>query len=77
MDEVLIYLLCNMTTKLTCPLGMMTKALLAKSLRAVGKLQEAELLKQTLRSEMLNVNLRQTCQHPVFGPELAFAFTLH
>ena len=55
----------------------MTKALLAKSLRAVGKLQEAELLKQTLRSEMLNVNLRQTCQHPVFGPELAFAFTLH
>jgi len=54
----------------------MTKALLAHSLRAVGKLQEAALLQDTLRVEMLRINLRQSCQHPVFGPELAYAYTL-
>ena len=54
----------------------MTKALLAHSLRAIGKMREAALLQDTLRAEMLRVHLRQVCQHPVFGPELAYAFTL-
>jgi hypothetical protein len=54
----------------------MTKALLARSLRAVGKLQEADLLHDTLRAEMRTLHLRKACQHPVFGPELAYAFTL-
>ena len=54
----------------------MTKALLARSLRAVGKLREADLLQQTLAREMHTLNLRGRCQHPVFGPELAFAATL-
>ena len=54
----------------------MTKALLARSLRAVGKMKEADLLHDTLRAEMRTLHLRKTCQHPVFGPELAYAFTL-
>lgn len=54
----------------------MTKALLAKSLRAVGKLPDAERLHQTLRRELRTLHLRRTCQHPLFGPELAYAFTL-
>ena len=54
----------------------MTKALLARSLRAVGKNQEADLLRDTLRREMLALHLRRPCEHPLFGPELAFAFLL-
>lgn len=54
----------------------MTKALLAESLQAVGKAREAQLLRRTLASEMLSLNLRGRCQHPLFGPELAFAATL-
>ena len=54
----------------------LTKALLARSLRAVGKAPEADRLRDTLRSEMLRMHLRQPCQHPLFGPELAFAFVL-
>ncbi len=54
----------------------MTKALLARSLRAVGKHQEADLLSDTLRREMLALHLRRPCEHPLFGPELAFAFLL-
>ena len=55
----------------------MTKALLAQSLRAVGKMQEAERLQETLRRELVQIHLRRTCQHPMFGPELAYAFVLH
>ena len=54
----------------------MTKALLAKSLRAVGKMRDAERLHETMRRELLQLRLRQTCQHPVFGPELAYAYTV-
>jgi len=54
----------------------MTKSLLAKSLRAVGKMLEAERLHATLRREMVQIHLRSACQHPLFGPELAYAFVL-
>jgi hypothetical protein len=54
----------------------MTKALLAKSLRAVGKMREAERLHETMRRELVQLHLRRTCQHPLFGPELAYAFVL-
>ncbi len=54
----------------------LTKALLARSLRAVGKVAEGELLRQTLDREMHTLALRGRCQHPLFGPELAFAATL-
>jgi len=54
----------------------MTKALLAHSLRKVGKMKEAALLQDTLRTEMVRLHLRQTCQHPLFGPELAYAYSL-
>lgn len=52
----------------------MTKALLAKGLRAAGKVQEADALQAVLRREMLSVRLRRTPQHPILGPELAFAY---
>ncbi|HEX6813536.1 MAG TPA: hypothetical protein VF384_18090 [Planctomycetota bacterium] len=52
----------------------MTKALLARSLRATGKVAEAEQLQQTLRSEMRAIWLRRRSEHPLLGPELAFAF---
>jgi tetratricopeptide (TPR) repeat protein len=55
----------------------MTKALLAKSLDAVGKLQEAQQLRTALRREMTEVHLRRSCEHPVFGPELAYAYLLN
>lgn len=54
----------------------MTKALLAKSLRAVGRSADADELQAALRRELTTLHLRQPCQHPLFGPELAFAFTL-
>lgn len=54
----------------------LTKALLARSLRAVGKAREADLLQRTLAREMQTLNLRGRCQHPLFGPELAFAVGL-
>ena len=54
----------------------MTKALLAKSLRAVGKELEARQLREALRRELVQIHLRRSCQHPLFGPELAYAFVL-
>ena len=33
-------------------------------------------LQETLKREMLTMHLRQPCQHPLFGPELAYAFVL-
>ncbi|MFN3240365.1 MAG: hypothetical protein ACE37K_02505 [Planctomycetota bacterium] len=54
----------------------LTKALLARSLRAVGKAVEADRLHDTLKREMLTMHLRQPCQHPLFGPELAYAYLL-
>lgn len=52
----------------------MTKALLAKGMRAAGKVQEADALQAALRREMLTIHLRRAPQHPVLGPELAFAY---
>ncbi|HEU4419074.1 MAG TPA: hypothetical protein VFT55_09060 [Planctomycetota bacterium] len=52
----------------------MTKTLLARGLRAVGKLEEAERLQQALRTEMQAIFLRRRSEHPLLGPELAFAF---
>jgi len=54
----------------------LTKALLARSLREVGKLTEADLLNAALRREMLAIDLRAACEHPIFGPELAYAYSL-
>ncbi len=52
----------------------LTKALLARSLRAIGRNDEADRLQQALRRELLAIHLRQPPQHPLLGPELAFAF---
>ena len=54
----------------------LTKALLARSLREVGKQTEADLLNTALRREMLAIDLRAACEHPIFGPELAYAYSL-
>ncbi|MBL9079043.1 MAG: hypothetical protein JNL08_16180 [Planctomycetes bacterium] len=52
----------------------LTKALLARSLRAVGREPEAAALQTALRRELRRIHLRQPLQHPLLGPELAFAF---
>lgn len=52
----------------------LTKALLARSLRAVGRTAEAEALQTALRRELTTIHLRRPLQHPLLGPELAFAF---
>lgn len=52
----------------------LTKSLLARSLRAVGRTAEADALQQAVRRELLAVHLRRPPQHPLLGPELAFAF---
>lgn len=52
----------------------MTKALLAICLRKTGDRDHAERLLATLRGELLTVRLRRTPQHPILGPELAFAY---
>ena len=54
----------------------MTKALLARSLRNVGRSEEATQLRTALRHEMRTLRLRTRLQHPLLGPELAFAFLL-
>ena len=54
----------------------LTKSMLAMSLRSVGKSAEADRLLHSLRREMLSVRLRSRCQHPIYGPELAYAFAL-
>ena len=54
----------------------MTKALLARSLRTAGKLEEATALRDALRTELRTFRLRSTLQHPLLGPEMAFAFRL-
>ncbi|MEO6595673.1 MAG: hypothetical protein ABIP94_13045 [Planctomycetota bacterium] len=52
----------------------MTKALLARSLRAMGNVTEADALRTALRREMTAIDLRAKPQHPLLGPELAFAW---
>lgn len=52
----------------------MTKALLARGLFAGGRAAEGQQLLATLRREMRRIDLRRPCQHPLLGPELAFAF---
>ncbi len=55
----------------------LTKALLARGLRAAGRGAEADTLLSTLRTEMRTLALRQRCRHPLLGPELAFVFVEH
>ncbi len=52
----------------------MTKTLLARGLRAVGRGAEAERLLVALRAELRTIHLRARCRHPLLGPELAVAF---
>ncbi|MCB9885155.1 MAG: hypothetical protein H6838_06655 [Planctomycetes bacterium] len=52
----------------------LTKMLLARSLTSMGRQQESDQLLAALRSEMLRIRLRQRAQHPLLGPELAYAF---
>ncbi len=54
----------------------LTKALLAQSLRQIGETAAASTLRDTLRRELLTLDLRGRQQHPLLGPELAFAFLL-
>jgi len=54
----------------------LTKALLAQSLRQIGETAAATQLRDTLRRELLTLNLRGRQQHPLLGPELAYAFLL-
>ncbi|MGE3171247.1 MAG: tetratricopeptide repeat protein [Planctomycetota bacterium] len=50
------------------------KAALVANLRALGRTAEAEQLRATLREEMTRIDLRRRSQHPLLGPELAFAW---
>ncbi len=52
----------------------LTKMLLARSLASMGRQPESEQLLAALRAEMLRIHLRQRAQHPLLGPELAYAF---
>lgn len=52
----------------------MTKALLARSLRATGRVDESDRLMKTLRGELTTIRLRRSPRHPILGPELAFAY---
>lgn len=54
----------------------LTKALLAQSLAHTGRIGEGRLLRETLRAELLAIDLRGRQQHPLLGPELAFAYRL-
>lgn len=53
----------------------LTKALLAKSLQTMGKVDEANALRTALRRELDAINLRRRPQNPLLGPELAFAYS--
>jgi tetratricopeptide (TPR) repeat protein len=53
----------------------MTKALLAKSLQTMGKVDEANALRTALRRELEAIDLRRRPQNPLLGPELAFAWS--
>lgn len=51
----------------------MTKALLARCLHDAGRVDEAMALQTALDRELRRIALRQRCQHPLCGPELAYA----
>jgi tetratricopeptide (TPR) repeat protein len=51
----------------------MTKALLARCLHGAGRTDEAAALQAALGRELRQIALRRRCQHPLCGPELAFA----
>jgi len=51
----------------------MTKALLARCLHGAGRVEEANALLTALDRELRRIALRQRCQHPLSGPELAYA----
>jgi tetratricopeptide (TPR) repeat protein len=52
----------------------LTKTLLARCLVQAGRRDEGTALLQRLRQELRTIALRQRCQHPLCGPELAYAF---
>lgn len=54
----------------------LTKALLARSLRTMGRNAEALALRDALRGELTRIDLRRRPSHPLLGPELAFAFLI-
>jgi hypothetical protein len=54
----------------------LTKALLARSLRAIGRTEEAAALQAAVRRELTAIHLRRPPQHPLLGPELAFAYRI-
>lgn len=49
-------------------------AALAQNLRAQGREEEASKLLAALRRDLKNIHLRRKIQHPLLGPELAFAW---
>jgi tetratricopeptide (TPR) repeat protein len=49
-------------------------AALAENLRAQGREEEASNLLAALRRDLKNIHLRRKIQHPLLGPELAFAW---
>ncbi|MBM4062949.1 MAG: hypothetical protein FJ265_17915 [Planctomycetes bacterium] len=54
----------------------LTKALLARALAQSGRTAEAAALRGTLRAELDAIHLRRRPQHPLLGPELAYAYLL-
>jgi len=54
----------------------LTKSLLARSLRIMGRVEEARSLRDALRRELTTINLRRRPNHPLLGPEIAFAYLL-
>ncbi|MCR9247870.1 MAG: hypothetical protein NXI31_22810 [bacterium] len=55
----------------------LTKALLSRSLGAMGRQPEAVALTTALRRELTAIHLRRRPTHPLLGPELAYAFLLN
>lgn len=54
----------------------LVKAQLAMALRTSGNVEAARTLRETLRAELVAVDLRRRPMHPLLGPELAMAFLL-
>jgi tetratricopeptide (TPR) repeat protein len=54
----------------------LVKAALIANLREAGRTDEARILGDTLRQELLRIDLRRPLQHPVLAPESALAFTI-
>jgi len=50
------------------------QAALVRSLRAMGRAPEADLLRAAMQREMRNLHLRSRLHHPLLGPEWALAY---